>query len=106
MTTCAEGPPGPPRQMRDVPGTRKVRLQLNRKGIAVAHCTVERLKRADGPAGAVRGKVESTTITDPAAERARDLVNGNLAPAAPDRLWVADMTTCRPGRGGEGHVRD
>ena len=50
---------------------------------------------ADAPlglAGAVRGKVKRTTIADPAAERARDLVRRNFAPLAPDRLWVADLT--------------
>jgi putative transposase len=73
-------------------GARKVWLQLNREGIGVARCTVERLMRADGLHGAVRGKVKRTTIPDPAAERARDLVNRNFAPAAPDRLWVADIT--------------
>jgi putative transposase len=73
-------------------GARKVWLQLNREGIGVARCTVERLMRADGLAGAVRGKVKRTTIPDPAAERARDLVNRDFAPPAPDRLWVADIT--------------
>jgi len=53
---------------------RKVWLQLNREGIVVARCTVERLMGADGLQGAVRGKVKRTTIADPAAERARDLV--------------------------------
>ena len=48
--------------------------------------------RAAGLAGAVRGKVKRTTIADPAAERARDLVRRNFAPPAPDRLWVADIT--------------
>ena len=48
--------------------------------------------RADGLTGAVRGKTKRTTIADPEAERARDLVNRNFAPTAPDRLWVADMT--------------
>ncbi len=48
--------------------------------------------RLAGLAGAVRGKVKRTTIPDPAAERARDLVNRDFVPAAPDRLWVADMT--------------
>ena len=48
--------------------------------------------RAHGLVGAVRGKAKRTTIADPAAERARDLVNRNFAPTAPDRLWVvADM---------------
>jgi putative transposase len=73
-------------------GARKVWLQLNREGIEVARCTVERLMRADGLAGAVRGKVKRTTVADPAAQRARDLVNRNFTPTAPDRLWVADIT--------------
>ena len=38
-------------------GPRKVWLVLNREGIAVARCTIERLMKADGLAGAVRGKV-------------------------------------------------
>ncbi len=73
-------------------GARKVWLQLNREGIVVARCTVERLMSADGLQGAVRGKVKRTTIADPAAERARDLVGRVFTPAAPDTLWVADMT--------------
>ena len=73
-------------------GARKVWLQLNREGIPVARCTVERLIRADGLRGAMRGKVKRTTIADPAADRARDLVGRNFTPAAPDRLWVADIT--------------
>ena len=73
-------------------GARTVWLALNREGIPVARCTVERLMKAEGLAGAVRGRVKKTTIADPAAERARDLVGRNFAPAAPDRLWVADIT--------------
>ncbi|MEW1955929.1 IS3 family transposase [Terrabacter sp. NPDC080008] len=73
-------------------GARKVWLTLNREGIPVARCTVERLMRQDGLVGAVRGKVRRTTIADPAGERARDLVGRNFNPAAPDRLWVADIT--------------
>ena len=73
-------------------GARKVWLQLNREGIEVARCTVERLMRGAGLRGAVRGKVRRTTIADPAADRARDLVCRNVDPAAPDRLWVADIT--------------
>ena len=73
-------------------GARKVWLQLNREGHPVARCTVERLMKAAGLHGAVRGKVKRTTIADPAADRARDLVGRNFTPAAPDRLWVADIT--------------
>jgi putative transposase len=73
-------------------GARKVWLQLNREGTPVARCTVERLMKAAGLYGAVRGKVKRTTVPDLAAERARDLVGRNFAPPAPDRLWVADIT--------------
>jgi putative transposase len=73
-------------------GARKVWLALNREGIAVARCTVERLMRQEGLAGAVRGRVRRTTIAGPAGERARDLVRRDFGPAAPNVLWVADMT--------------
>ena len=73
-------------------GARKVWLQLNREGVQVARCTVERLMRREGLVGAVRGRVRRTTIPDPAAERARDLVRRDFAPLTPDRLWVADLT--------------
>lgn len=45
-----------------------------------------------GLAGVVRGQVKRTTIADPAAQRARDLVLRNFRPPEPDKLWVADMT--------------
>jgi putative transposase len=73
-------------------GARKVWLALNREGITVARCTVERLMRAQGLHGAVRGQVKRTTIADPAADRARDLVGRDFNPTAPDQLWVADIT--------------
>jgi putative transposase len=73
-------------------GARKVWLQLNREGIAVARCTVERLMRELGLTGAVRGKVKKTTIADPEDRRAEDLVGRQFARLAPDRLWVMDMT--------------
>ncbi len=70
-------------------GARKVWLQLNREGIRVARCTVERLMRRLGLRGAVRGKVKRTTIADPAAARPAGLVQRKFAPSAPNRLWVA-----------------
>ncbi len=73
-------------------GARKVWLALNREGIAVARCTVERLISELGLAGAVRGRVGRTTIADPGATRPADLVGRQFAPSAPNRLWVADLT--------------
>ncbi|WP_458688781.1 IS3 family transposase [Nocardia tengchongensis] len=80
------------RENFDVYGARKGWLQLNREGIAVARCRVERLMRGLGLRGAVRGKVKRTTIADPAAVRPADLVQRRFAPVAPNRLWVADIT--------------
>jgi hypothetical protein len=40
-------------------------LALNREGIAVARCTVERLMAELGLTGAIRGKTKRTTIADP-----------------------------------------
>jgi putative transposase len=73
-------------------GARKVWLALNREGIPVARCTVERLMRDLGLAGARRGKRFRTTRPDPAAARPADLVRRQFAPPGPDRLWVADFT--------------
>ena len=45
-------------------GADKVWAQLNREGIPVARCTIERLMRQLGLRGAVRGKPKRTTIPD------------------------------------------
>jgi putative transposase len=73
-------------------GARKVWLQLNREGIPVARCTVERLMRDMGLQGARRGRRHRTTVPDSAAARAADLVARRFTPNRPDRLWVADFT--------------
>ena len=73
-------------------GARKVWLELNREGIAVARCTVERLMRDLGLHGARRGRRVRTTRPDSAAARPADLVRRQFTAAGPDRLWVADFT--------------
>ena len=73
-------------------GARKIWLQLNREGTPVARCTVERLMRELGLAGARRGRRVRTTVPAAAAARPADLVRRQFSPAAPDRLWVADFT--------------
>ena len=62
-------------------GARKVWLTLNREGIPVARCTVERLMAELGLTGATRGKARRTTIADPAAARPADLVQRQFGPA-------------------------
>ena len=59
---------------KGVYGARKVWWQLEREGIKVARCTVERLMAKHGLKGAIRGKRWRTTITDEQAQRAPDLV--------------------------------
>jgi putative transposase len=73
-------------------GVRKVWLALNREGRPVARCTVERLMRELGLEGARRGRGHRTTIADPGAPRAADLVQVKFSPARPDAVWVADFT--------------
>ncbi len=77
---------------RRVYGPRKVWPALNREGIPVARCTVERLMRELGLAGARRGKPVRTTVPDPEAARAPDLTQRQFFVLAPDVLWVADFT--------------
>jgi len=55
-------------------GARKVWHQLHREGIMVTRCTVERLMKADGLHGVVRGAQIRTTKPDPAASRPEDVV--------------------------------
>ena len=76
-------------------GAPKVWAQLNREGHTVARCTVERLMRDLGLRGVTRGKPRRTTVADTTAERPRDLVERRFSAAAPNRLWVADITYVR-----------
>ncbi len=73
-------------------GARKVWRQLQREGIPVARCTVERLMRQMGLAGRVRGRKRRTTIPAPASRRPADLVERSFRATRPNALWVADIT--------------
>jgi putative transposase len=78
---------------RQVYGADKVWAQLNREGITVARCSVERLMRELGLRGVVRGKRSvRTTVGDETTDRPRDLVARQFQAPAPNRLWVADLT--------------
>jgi putative transposase len=73
-------------------GARKVWRQLNREGIVVARCRVERLMRQVGLAGRIRGKGQRTTIADETVARPADLVDRDFSAPAPNVLWIADIT--------------
>lgn len=73
-------------------GVRKVWRQLRREGFDVARCTVERLMRELGLAGAIRGKPVRTTVSDKTAPCPLDRVNRQFRAPAPNMLWVSDFT--------------
>lgn len=81
-------------------GPRKVWKELRREGRRVARCTVERLMRAMGLRGAVRGRAwVTTTQSDAAAARPTDLVDRQFVATRPNQLWVADFTYVATWRG-------
>jgi len=73
-------------------GIEKVWRQLNREGIKVGRDRVARLMDDLELSGAVRGKKKRTTIPDEVSPRPADLVERNFTAAAPNALWVADLT--------------
>jgi putative transposase len=73
-------------------GADKVWKQMNREGIAVARCTVERLMRRQGLRGVIRGKVVRTTVSDAKAACPLDRVNRQFKAERPNQLWVSDFT--------------
>jgi transposase InsO family protein len=73
-------------------GPRKVWKQLQREGIRAARCTVGRLMRAMGLAGAVRGRAWVTTTQAADGGRRADLVERQFVATRPNQLWVADFS--------------
>jgi putative transposase len=73
-------------------GARKVWRQLRREGVAVGRDRVGRLMDELGLHGVTRTKRVRTTRPAPVSERPADLVDRIFTAAAPDRLWVADLT--------------
>ena len=76
----------------EVYGARKVWRQLNREGVAVARCTVERLMQDMGLQGVVRGKPVRTTVGDKATPCPLDHVNRQFHAPMPNVLWLSDFT--------------
>ena len=73
-------------------GADKVWRQLQREGVVVARCTVERLMRRLGLRGVRRGKAVRTTVANAAAPCPQDRVNRQFQAERPNQLWVADFT--------------
>ena len=81
-------------------GPRTVWRQLRREDHDVARCTIERLMRAMGLRGVVRGRTWITT-TDAADTVAQvpDLVDRVFTATPPNQLWVSDFTYVATWRG-------
>jgi len=73
-------------------GADKVWMQLNREGVFVARCTVERLMKRLGLEGVRRGKVVRTTVPDKGVPCPLDRVNRQFKAERPNQLWVSDFT--------------
>ncbi len=73
-------------------GARKVWRQLQREGVDVARCTIERLMASLGLQGVIRGKPVRTTISDKTAPCPLDHVNRQFHAPRPNALWVSDFT--------------
>lgn len=81
-------------------GAPRIHAQLRRDGVRVSRKRVARLMRTDGLQGAfVRKRWRCSTRQNPRATPAPDLVNRDFTAAAPDRLWVADLSRIPTGQG-------
>ena len=77
-------------------GPRKVWKQLRREGVRVARCTVGRLMRAMGLAGAVRGRAWITTTRAADGSRPADLVDRQFVATRPNQLSQEGHTVKLP----------
>ena len=73
-------------------GADKIWKQLQREGVAVERCTVERLMRRQGLRGVMRGKVVRTTISDAKAPCPLDRARRVFKAERPNQLWGSDFT--------------
>jgi putative transposase len=85
---------------RGVYGSRRVQAELRLgEGVVISRKRVQRLMRAASISGLVSRKRGRTTIRVPGVRVADDLVERHFRPAAPDVLWVADITYLRTWEG-------
>lgn len=73
-------------------GVPRVHAELRARGVCIGRKRVGRLMRAAGLQGVSRRREFATTVRDPEARTAPDLVNRNFRVSTPNRLWVADIT--------------
>ena len=85
---------------RKVYGSPRIHAELRlADGIRVGRKRVERLMRQAGVSGLITRKRGRTTIRVPGVRVCEDLVDRAFLAAAPNRLWVADITYLRTWEG-------
>jgi putative transposase len=73
-------------------GAPRIHVELKAQGLRVGRKRVARLMNTAGLYGVSRRRWVTTTVRDHAAKPASDLVERNFTAAAPNRLWVADIS--------------
>jgi putative transposase len=73
-------------------GAPRVHAELATEGVNVGRKRVARLMRLAGLSGVSRRKRPVTTVRERQAQPAPDLVQRQFKAAAPNELWVADIT--------------
>jgi putative transposase len=85
---------------RNVYGAPRIHAELRMAhGVRVGRKRVERLMRSAGISGLIPKKRGRTTIRVPGVRVADDLVERQFRPAAPNVLWLADITYLRSWEG-------
>lgn len=80
-------------------GSPRVHRWLRRSGFRVGRKRVARIMRTNGWEGESGRRRVRTTIVDPGATAAEDLVGRDFNPTEPDHTWVGDITYLRTGEG-------
>jgi putative transposase len=73
-------------------GWPRMHAELRHRGVRVSRKRVARLMRQAGLSGLLLRRRGKTTIRVPGVRPAPDLVARDFTPAAPNRLWAADLT--------------
>lgn len=80
-------------------GAPRIRAALCAAGTRTSRRRVARLMRAGGLVGCHRRRRARTTVADPTHRPAPNLVARDFTAAAPDRLWLGDITFVPTGEG-------
>ena len=77
---------------RETYGSPRILHDLRDENIRVGRKRIARLMRRAGIQGVSRRKDRKTTVRDPKATPAADLVERDFSTSGPDELWVSDIT--------------